>query len=652
MRASERIGLVLAFVLACCLLWLPKASAASAPAPSQLSSVVVASDRSVSGLLSVRGSLEGGVDAGSLSVTIGTDRYAVRTIPVNQVRRATMIVIDTSGSMGQSGMDTVGQAVASFLSVVPADVQVGVVAFSDAARVVVPLTVDRGAVRRGVATLTASGDTTIYDGVVLALHELGSIGDRNLLLLSDGADTKSAATKAQVLAAITASKTHAQVIGFNTGSSDTAVLGEIAAAGQGPVSAAGDTVAVQQAFTSAAKQLESQVRWVVQPSDTLSATQTVTISGTAGGQPFSASAAVDLGKPVSQPGTTNAVSSVPAAPLVAAPTVDVPVLLGLPLVMVIAIGAIFVGLLGVVTALAAPLFRRRGASRAQAIEDYVNIGTAPRVEARSSAGLTDGIVAFGEKVMKDRESTSRLMSSLQRADLPLRPGEWWVLRILSVVGCAALGLVLLNGVALVGLLLGGVLGIFVPAMVLRFLVKRRLRKFERQLPDVLSLLASSLTTGFSLLQSLDAVAHDSAEPAAKEFSRAMAETRIGSDIEDSLQRLAIRMGSKNMEWTSMAIKIQRQVGGNLAETLRGTAATLREREMLSRQVAALSAEGKLSAYILVALPIGIFLFSMHTNYDYVSLLWTTFLGAGMLVAGIISLGIGILWMRKVVVVEV
>ena len=519
-------------------------------------------------------------------------------------------------------------------------------------RVVVPLTMDRAAVRSGVASLTAAGDTTIYDGVVLALHQLGSSGDRNLLLLSDGADTKSTATKAQVLAAITVAKVHAQVIGFNTGSSDTAVLGEIAAAGQGPVTAAGDTVAVQQAFTSAARQLESQVRWVVQPSETVSATQTVTISGTAGRQPFSASAAVDLGKPVRRDEITRAASAVPGAPQVAAASVDVPVLLGLPLVMVIAAGAIFLGLLGVVAVLAAPLFRRRGAGWGQAMDDYLSIGTETSVEARSRAGLTDGIVAFGEKVMKDRESTSRLMSSLQQADLPLRPGEWWVLRILSIVACGAAGLVLLNGIGLVGLLLGGVLGIFVPALVLRFLVKRRLRKFERQLPDVLSLVASSLSTGFSLLQSLDAVANDSAEPAAKEFSRAMAETRIGSDIEESLRRLAIRMDSKNMEWTSMAIQIQRQVGGNLAETLRGTAGTLREREMLRRQVAALSAEGKLSAYILVALPIGIFLFSLHTNYDYVSLLWTSFLGVGMLVAGIVSLGIGILWMRKVVVVEV
>ena len=199
---------------------------------------------------------------------------------------------------------------------------------------------------------------------------------------------------------------------------------------------------------------------------------------------------------------------------------------------------------------------------------------------------------------------------------------------------------------------GALLGYVLPALVLRFLARRRCKKFEAQLPDVLTLVASSLSTGFSLLQALDAVSKDAAEPAAKEFSRALAETRIGADISESLQHVADRMDSVNMKWAAMAIQIQRQVGGNLAETLRTTATTLRDRESLQRHVKALSAEGKLSAYILIALPIGIFLYMMQTNREYVELLWTRPLGLMMLGAGVVSLSIGIFWMRKTVVVEV
>jgi tight adherence protein B len=102
----------------------------------------------------------------------------------------------------------------------------------------------------------------------------------------------------------------------------------------------------------------------------------------------------------------------------------------------------------------------------------------------------------------------------------------------------------------------------------------------------------------------------------------------------------------------MAIRIQREVGGNLAETLGTTAKTLRERESLYRQVRALSAEGRLSAYILVALPICIFFYMLWVNEEYISLLWTTTTGLAMSIGAIVLLVLGIFWMRKVVRIEV
>ena len=176
-----------------------------------------------------------------------------------------------------------------------------------------------------------------------------------------------------------------------------------------------------------------------------------------------------------------------------------------------------------------------------------------------------------------------------------------------------------------GSLLGAVLGLHPhAASVLRFAAsRRRATKFEAQLPQILLLVSTSLRSGFGLPQALDAVARDAAEPAGKEFSRALAETRIGTDISDALERVAARMESTSMHWTVMAIRIQREVGGNLADTLRTTAGTLRERESLHRQVPTLSAEGRLSAYILIALPIFIFIYMTRVNYEYVSLLWTT-----------------------------
>jgi tight adherence protein B len=205
---------------------------------------------------------------------------------------------------------------------------------------------------------------------------------------------------------------------------------------------------------------------------------------------------------------------------------------------------------------------------------------------------------------------------------------------------------------LLGAAIGAALGFLLPTLVLRFLAGRRAAAFERLLPQALMLVSTSLRSGFGLPQALDSIAKDSAEPIAKEFSRALAETRIGTDIADALERMANRMGSKSMAMAVIAIRIQREVGGNLAETLETTAKTLRERESLHRQIRALSAEGRLSAYILIALPIGLFLYMMWVNYEYIALLWTTGLGLAMLIGSIILLIGGIFWMRKVVQIEV
>ena len=172
------------------------------------------------------------------------------------------------------------------------------------------------------------------------------------------------------------------------------------------------------------------------------------------------------------------------------------------------------------------------------------------------------------------------------------------------------------------------------------------------LPDVLMLVATSLASGFSLLQALDAVARDAPEPAGKEFSRALAETRIGADVSDALDHMAERMDSNNMRWATMAIRIQREVGGNLAETLRTTAATLREREGCGATCGRCRPRAVSRPTSSSRCPIGILIWTMITNYDYVSLLWTTLLGILMCVAGLVAMVIGVFWMRKVVQIEV
>lgn len=320
----------------------------------------------------------------------------------------------------------------------------------------------------------------------------------------------------------------------------------------------------------------------------------------------------------------------------------------------IAAGLLALALFVLATALV-PTRQTKREDRVAAIDAYVLGDTVPlsRQELKAAQStITTQLLDMGDRVMKDRKSTSKTMALIERADLPFRAGEWLVLRVIAIVVAAAVGMVLAGQGKVVGLVIGAVLGLLLMPLGLRFKAARRARKFEAQLPQILLLISTSLRSGFGLPQSLDAVARDAAEPAGKEFSRALAETRIGTDISDALERVAVRMESKSMNWAVMAIRIQRQVGGNLADTLRTTAGTLRERESLHRQVATLSAEGRLSAYILVAMPIFIFVYMTQVNYGYVSLLWTTTVGLFMSVGGLVSLGVGIVWMRQVVKIEV
>lgn len=274
--------------------------------------------------------------------------------------------------------------------------------------------------------------------------------------------------------------------------------------------------------------------------------------------------------------------------------------------------------------------------------------TAKRADKRMK--ITEQLIDLGDRAAKGRKSTEVTQARLTRANLPMRAGEWVVLRSIVAFVCTLMGWSLAS--AIWGAVLGLILGAMAPPLGLRFLANRRAAKFEAVLPDVLTLLATSLNSGFGLTQALDAVAKDAAEPAAREFSRAIAETRIGTPLPVALEKVADRMDSDSMRWTMMAIKIQQDVGGNLASTLRSTAETLRERVKLRGQVKALSAEGVMSAYILIALPVGLFFWMMMANAEYLSLLWTTTYGIMMLVAAGVMLIAGIFWMRSTVRIEV
>ncbi len=181
---------------------------------------------------------------------------------------------------------------------------------------------------------------------------------------------------------------------------------------------------------------------------------------------------------------------------------------------------------------------------------------------------------------------------------------------------------------------------------------RRRKKFESLLPETLQLISGSLSAGLSLAQSIDTVVKEGEDPVASEFRRVLVETRLGISLDDALEGIADRFDSKDFSWVIMAIRIQRQVGGNLAELLDKVAGTMREREYMRRQVAALAAEGKLSAWVLGGLPPGFMVYLLLTKRDFVMPMFTEPIGWLMLGGAVVLLSVGIFWMSRIVKVEV
>jgi tight adherence protein B len=254
-----------------------------------------------------------------------------------------------------------------------------------------------------------------------------------------------------------------------------------------------------------------------------------------------------------------------------------------------------------------------------------------------------------EEDVKRRGLLSGINAVLEQANVPMSPGEL----ILAMIGLATVGGIVLgifNGL-LWGLVAAGIL-LFLVIAFMNYAGAREKKKFEKQLPDTLTLMATSLRAGYSLLQAVEAVASEAQDPTAREFGRAMAEARLGRSVSDSLSGIADRTQSQDFEWAVMAIEIQREVGGNLAEVLSTVANTMLQRNRLRGEIKALTAEGRLSAIVLGALPFLMFAFLYATNKDYLEPLLTRPMGQAAMGAGILLIAAGIFWLKKIVDIDV
>jgi len=643
----SRPSRLLATALAVPVLWTmglqaARPALAQAAAPLEVTNVDTSAAPEVS-LVVTAPSSAFGVDLadGGISVAEGgaARPVTVERLPGDELE--VVLVLDTSGSMAGPAMAAAKAAAASFLDRLPPTTPVAVIGFGASASLAHPSSTDRAAAHAALAGLDARGETALYDALDLALGlpDTGPNRARAVVLLSDGGDTTSTLTIADVAGRLATGRATLHAIELSSEESNSAALRELTAAGHGTLALADDPGALTSIYDAMATRLTSQYR-VRFTTEGHGATP-VTVALHHGDVRHETTLTLEL--PAAPP-TTAAPAPAPSLPPASAAPSPPPTTAPLasdtdgPAVPTWLLAAGAACAFAALVLLLLPVLvteRRRARER---------LGVAPRPSPASGqlSSLAARAAEAAEGVLDRKGRRLALGAMLEQAGVALRPGEFVVLVASSAVAALVLGHLLVG--PLFGLVAAGAT-LLIARLVLDQRTTRRRRAFGDQLGDALGLMAGSLRAGYGLLQAVDTVAREAEEPTSAEFRRVVIESRLGRDLIASLQAMGERLRSEDLDNVVQAVEIHREVGGDLAEVLDTVAATIRERRQLQRQVKALSAEGRLSAYVLLALPFVVGGLIHLTNPGYMDEMASA-PGYVMFGVGGALMALGAAWLRK------
>ena len=552
----------------------------------------------------------------------------------------TLLAIDISGSMRGASMEATRPAAIDFARTLTGEgLPVALMTFGSNTRWLSDPVTDGDQLTELIEDIVVGGSTALYDAIIDGSSQLADLTDDdaqvNLVVFTDrGGDTSSEASLDDAIEAANAIEAPVLFAALEVVPEDLEVIDAIADGTGGRVLIAADVDEVAGVFDELAADLTSQ--YVLTYSSQVADDE------------------LDIAVGVSAADAEASTSFVTLNPREAGPQLRSPGetgLFGSPVALWTGVGAGFLALLLLFGLMFSGQRTRADRVLAGQLERYVEHG-----DHRAGRSALVG-THFRERAMEMLEATprpegfdERLSLRLEQAAWPLRNSEFLLLSVGAALAVGAVTGVLANWLG--GLLLAVVAGA-APWLVLEVRRARRQDAFLRNLPDTLQLLAGSLRAGYGVLQALDTVAREAVGPAAEEFQRVITEARLGMPVEDALQAMAERINSEDFRWVVLAINIQREVGGNLAELLDSVAETLREREMLRRQIKVLSAEGRLSAIILVALPFVLVTYLILVRPEYIAALVTSgAFGWLMVIGASVLMVIGIVWIRKMIQIEV
>ncbi len=539
--------------------------------------------------------------------------------------KSVVLAVDRSRSMHGGALRDATIAASRFVSAkLPGD-RLAVVSFATRAVRLTGFSASRLDVDAALGSLELDRKegTALYDAVVLSSEALEneSVGGRVLLLLTDGQEVTSNATLTEAIDAARKAKVAVYPVGIESTSFNPAPLKQLARQTGGRYSAASSSKSLSAIYARIAHELKRT--WLLSyVTSARPGEQIRLVAGAAKG---------DTVVPGESTSTSTSGSHVPG-----------PLFHIGPFLMALLVGGCIAG--AAIFLMRAPIgagLRRRIAPHLG--ERAQKRSRGPVQERFATASL---VMQSTERVLGHLKLWHSLHTMLERADVPLKTVE---------LGYASLGAGLLAGIVFAGagsspflVLLALVAGGAAPIVFVWMKAKRRLAAIDAQLPDVLITLAASLKAGHSFRQSIQAVVDEGVPPASKEFKRVLTETRLGRPMDDALNDMAERLGSKNLSFVVTAVTIQRQVGGSLAGIFDMVADTVRQRQQFQRKIRSLTAMGRMSAYVLLGLPLFLAGALTFLNPEYMDPLYHTSTGHMLIAGGTVMMIFGTLVLKKIV----
>jgi tight adherence protein B len=545
--------------------------------------------------------------------------------------KSVVLAVDRSQSMRGKPIAEAKAAATAFANAKPAADEIAVSTFATQPLMLTSFstgTTDADSALRSVGVDTHSG-TTMYDDLVLSAQSLAgqSTPGRVIIVVTDGNETSSHASLRDVIAAANKAHVSIYVVAIESRAFTPAPLKELAARTGGKYYAAASAGFLRRIYASIADELSRT--WQIGYLTAMRPGQKLDVSASVPGQ-GSASASIVLSGTST---VTGSKQTLPKSAFTSTGTI---------------IFALFVGVLFM---LAIRLVFRKSRSEEMRRRIQPHVGQEPLKarKKRDRSSFLRGLFASTEHVLGKSRQWSSLARLLERGDVPLKTVEfaYVILGAGLLLGFFA-SVFGLHGLFLfVAFLIGG----FIPVFFVLRKASKRLAAFDEQLPDLLMAVAASLKAGHSFKQAIQTLVEEAQDPSKKEFQRVLAEASLGRSIDAALSDMAERLGSKNFSFIVTAVTIQNQVGGSLAGLFDMVADTVRQRQQFARKIKALTAMGRASAYVLIALPIFLAMLLTLINHTYMAPLFTTSAGHKLIIAGLVMMVIGSTILRKIVTVK-